>query len=220
MFGLSIFKIGLIAMLFFVLASNVLNYVSILTTAWAEDDAMYGTIGDTKVGNIGNVSPWKECVILKLYRPKCLKDLAPIFLAIGAALNTLSLILIAVFLVVAYIWKKFSEKFALYFVIGSSITSLISLLSNSIGWFTIVQPQYQRVVINDGKNEFKGWDFGWSFWVLTGSFGASIIASVIGGAIIGYIVRKGKSKTESHTSEKKGQTNDAYYNANDQIFRL
>lgn len=162
MFRISLFKVGLVAMFFFILASNILNYVSIATEVW-----------DTRAFGL-----WKECQIQvsnqAVRRERCFRENPPALIATGTALNILSLILILVSQV-AIFSKKFKDSFALYFVIGAEVVTLLSLVFNSIGWFFVFDINYQLIPIS----------LGWSFWLMTPSFACSIIAAIIGSSILG-----------------------------------
>jgi len=161
---ISLFKVGLVLMLFFVLASNILNYVSIGTTRWAEDQS---------------TSIWRACSYLTFgLRDKCFRQNPPALIATGTAFNCLSLILIIVSQL-ALCAPRFKDSFALYFVIGSLITTLCSLVFSSIGWFFVFYPQYQKLGIDQAFN------LGWSFWLMAPSFACSIIAAMIGSTIFG-----------------------------------
>ena len=171
MFKISLFKVGLIAMLFFVMASNVLNYVAIGTNSWTEDT---------------NARLWYDCITNNgktESRYKCFRDNPPALIATGTALNILSFILIIVAQVALFV-PKFRDSIALYFVMGALLTTLLSLLFSAIGWFFIFVPQYQNLVA-DANGNFLSFRFGYSFWLMTPSFACSIIAGLIGAAILG-----------------------------------
>lgn len=165
---ISLFKVGLVTMFFFVLCSNVLNYVSIGTSSWASDAPS---------------SLWYSCKYNGVSRDKCFRENPPALIATGTAFNALSLILIAVSQL-ALCAPRFKDSFALYFVIGSMLTTLIALTFNTIGWYFVFYPQYQRVVSNNG-NSINAFNLGYSFWLMTGSFASSVIAAIIGSAIFG-----------------------------------
>lgn len=168
---ISLFKVGLVAMLFFILASNVLNYVSIASSVWSES---------------GFSSLWYSCGSA---RPKCFKDNPAGLIATGTALNCLSFVLIII-AQVALCWPRFKDSFALYFVIGSEITTLLSLLFNSTGWYFVINTEYQQLLINVNVNNqnvqlYSGILYGWGFWLMTPSFATSVLAACIGSAILG-----------------------------------
>lgn len=174
-------------MFFFVMASNVLNYVSIATKEWNEGFSF---------------SLWESCVYptglndvaeqTRAFRPKCFLENPPALIATGTALNCLSLVLIFVGLF-AVCLPGFRDSFALYFVIGSELTTLLSLVFNTTGWYFVFFTQYQNIFRqpqNDAGRNFMNnmmysFKFGWSFWLMTPSFGSSVIAAVIGSAILG-----------------------------------
>ena len=165
---LSLFKIGLGLMFFFVLASNVLNYVSIGTDQWASD----GT----------STSLWYPCTYIQNQpRSLCFLTNPPALMATGTAFNCLSFLLILVSLL-SMCLPRFKNSFALYFVIGSFLTTLLSLVLNSTGWYFVFFPQYQNLGSSSGKNAFN---LGWSFWLMAGSMGCSVLASLIGASIFG-----------------------------------
>jgi hypothetical protein len=160
MVTISLFKTGLVFMLFFVIASNILNYVSIATQAWSE--------------NFGASSPWHECAIRSGIR--CFKDNPPALIATGTALNCLSLVLVLVSQL-ALCLPKFRDSFALYFVIVSEITILLSVVFSSTGWYFVFIQQYQEF-----SSAIR---LGYSFWLMAPTFALDIIAALIGSAILG-----------------------------------
>jgi hypothetical protein len=116
---ISLFKVGLVSMAFFVTASSILNYIAIGTDRWAADEP-------TKL--------WYPCRYNGISRdPLCFRENPPALIATGTAFNALSFILIAV-AQLALCAPRFKDSFALYFVIGSLLTTLISLVFNTIGW--------------------------------------------------------------------------------------
>ena len=176
MLNISLFKVGLVLMLFFVMASNVLNYVSIGTNVWAEDGS-----------NIYNL--WTQCSSSTgAYnaRSQCYNTNPPALIATGTALNCLSFVLIAV-AQIALCMPRFRDSFALYFVIGSLISILLSLVFNTTGWYFVFLPQYQNIVGSAALpgNLAYAFKLGWSFWLMAPSFGCAVIAAVIGSAILG-----------------------------------
>jgi len=180
---ISLFKVGLVVMLFFVLASNVLNYVSIATSAWASD--AYSSL-------------WYSCFYGASQRTQCFQSNPPALIATGTALNCLSFLLIIVSQL-ALCMPRFKDSFALYFVIGSLITTLLSLVFNTIGWYFVLYPQYQNVAVNSvAQNAFN---LGWSFWLMTPSFGCSVIAAIIGASIFGCTCVTNKVARQVETSK-------------------
>jgi hypothetical protein len=166
---ISLFKVGLVSMLFFILASNVLNYVSIATDNWAPDASTtlwYSCNYPTGNNQIAN-------------RAKCFLDNPPALIATGTAFNCLSFVLIIVSQL-ALCLPRFKDSFALYFVIGSMIATLFSLVFSTIGWYFVFYPQYQN--LSAARNAFY---LGWSFWLMAPSFGCSVIAAIIGASIFG-----------------------------------
>ena len=184
---ISLLNVGLISMLGFILASNVLNYVAIGTNQWTEDT---------------NAFLWYGC---PNNRPKCFKDNPIGLISAGTALNILSFIL-AVVSQLAICLPKFRDTIALYFVIISFLSTLLSLLFSSIGWFFIFNPQYQQqdssssVLNNTQMLSFK---FGYSFWLMTPSFGCSIIAGLIGSTILGCTCVANKIEKEAANQDLK-----------------
>jgi hypothetical protein len=171
MLRISLFKVGLVAMLFFVFASNVLNYVSIASRRWASDASTGLWISCTYPGTAA--------------RDKCLKINPAALIATGTALNILSFLLIIV-AQVAICVARFRDSIALYFVIGSFLTTLLSIVFNSVGWFYVFVPSYQNMVgQSNGANAYFSFDYGWGFWMMTGVLASSIIAALIGAAILG-----------------------------------
>lgn len=151
----------------FVSISNVLNYISIGTNVWSTDAPSM---------------LWYDCEVNGAFRDKCFRDNPPALIATGTAFNCLSFILIVI-AQLALCSPRFKDSFALYFVIGSMLTTLISLTFNVIGWCYVFSPQYQNLGI--GGNTKNAFNLGWSFWLMTGSFIASIIAALVGSAIFG-----------------------------------
>lgn len=164
---ISLFKVGLVSMALFVTASNILNYIAIGTDSWAADEP-------TKL--------WYSCRYNGVSRDRCFRENPPALIATGTAFNALSFILIAV-AQLALCAPRFKDSFALYFVIGSLLTTLIALVFNTIGWMYVFYPQYQN--IGSGGNSKNAFNLGWSFWLMTGSFASSIIAALIGSSIFG-----------------------------------
>ena len=180
MLNISLFKVGLVLMLFFVMASNVLNYVSIGTNSWSEDGS-----------NVFNL--WEPCSASSSSpnafdaRSLCYKANPKGLIATGTALNCLAFVLIAV-AQLALCLPRFRDSFALYFVIGSLICILLSLVFNTTGWYFVFFPQYQGVTVNNvtpSGNVAYALKVGWSFWLMTPSFGCDVLAAVIGAAILG-----------------------------------
>lgn len=200
----SLFTIGLIGMFFFILCSNVLNYVAIATTQWLEDE--------------GPISLWRSCYFpgnvdqndkQPAFRAKCFLDNPPALIATGTALNCLSFLLIIVSLL-SLINSKFKNSFALYFVIGAEITTLLALLFNSTGWYFIFNAQYQNTfkqLANNGnpKTLTPGYRLGWSFWLMAGSFAASVLAAVLGSSLLGCTCITNKYESQRF-KERKYQT--------------
>jgi hypothetical protein len=179
MVKISLFKLGLITMLFFIFASNVLNYVSIATNVWAENAASM---------------LWHGCV-LGAARDQCFRTIPPALIATGTALNCLSLVLIAA-AQAAICNKRFRNSISLYFVIGSWIATLFSVVFSSTGWYFIFVFQYQQF-----SNNLTVY-FGWSFWLMTPVFGCSVIAGIIGSAILGCTCVTNKYEREKRDQEK------------------
>lgn len=190
MLNISLFKVGLVLMLFFVMASNVLNYVSIGTNAWSEDGS-----------NVFNL--WEGCSSSTNAfdsRQLCYKPNPKGLIATGTALNCLSFVLIAV-AQLALCLPRFRDSFALYFVIGSLISTLLSLVFNTTGWYFVFFPQYQGVTVQSSTptgNVGYALKLGWSFWLMTPSFGCSVLAAVIGSAILGCTCVTNKFEREKN----------------------
>ena len=204
-FRISLFKVGLVAMLFFVFASNVLNYVSIATHAWGED-------------NGAAISLWYACNPYNTgNRAQCLNANPPALLATGTALNCLSLVLIAV-AQVALCVNKFKDSVALY----------------SIGWFFAFHPQYQQLNRgNNNVAGFNlGWSFWLMTPSFATSIIAALIGSAILGCTCvenRSVVRGGSASREQnlpHLNVKNTSytidNNQVFYDykANDQVLRL
>lgn len=176
MLNISLFKVGLVAMFFFVMASNVLNYVSIGTNVWAEDGTNSYNLWTSCSSSANSYTTRQLCY---LSNPQGL-------IATGTALNCLALVLIAV-AQLALCMPRFRDSFALYFVIGSLISILLSLVFNTTGWYFVFLPQYQNIQANQAAptNLMYAFKLGWSFWLMAPSFASGVIAAVIGSAILG-----------------------------------
>ena len=211
---MALFEIGLLGMFFFVLCSNVLNYVAIATTQWLEDESDITLWGSCYFP--GNVDPVDQ---QNAYRPQCFKDLPPALIATGTALNCLSLFLMVIALL-ALVNAKFRKRYGFKLVIISELATLLSLLFNSTGWYFLFNAQYQnvfRTLANNANSKLitPGFRFGWSFWLLTGSFGSSVLGSLVGSSFLGctYI----KSLFEYEGTTKKYQTVLPKYMSSDPI---
>ena len=120
---ISLFRIGLLGMFFFVLCSNVLEYVAIATTQWLEDEGAISLWGSCFYpGNVNQLDKQNA------YRPKCFLENPPALIATGTALNCLSLLLMIISLL-SLINAKFKNSFALYFVIGAEVKKRIKILA-------------------------------------------------------------------------------------------
>ena len=115
---ISLFKVGLVTMAFFVTASNILNYIGIGTDNWAQDEP---------------TMLWYNCRYNGVSREKCFRENPPALIATGTAFNALSFVLIIIGQL-ALCAPRFKDSFALYFVIGSLLTTLVALVFNSVGW--------------------------------------------------------------------------------------
>jgi hypothetical protein len=111
---------------------------------------------------------------------------------------------------------KFANSFALYFVIGAEVTTLLGLLFKSVGWYFMFNLQYQNIfsfsnnIANNQKGLVPGFRFGWSFWLLTGSMAVTTVASVIGSTILGCTCVSNKPQNR----ERNYQTVAPSYNQN------
>lgn len=131
MIQISLFKVGLISMLLLTMASLTLNIVSIASTVWAEP---------------GDMGLWYPCTLNGAVRERCFKINPPALIATGTALNCLAFVLIIISQLALFI-VRFRDSFALYFVIGSELASILSLIFNSVGWYFVLFPTYQEVKI-------------------------------------------------------------------------
>lgn len=192
MVKISLFKMGLVSMLFFVFASNVLNYVSIATHVWSEDVVS---------------SIWYGCNFNGQTRGKCFNENPGALIATGTSLNILSLLLIAV-AQIAICNKRFRNSISLYFVIGSWVSTLFSLVFNSTGWYFIFLYQYQQT---QNKLAFS---YGYSFWLMTPVFGTSVIAGLIGAAILGCTCVHNKVERERKDQHQMDKLSAAYHQSN------
>ena len=188
---MALLEIGMLGMLFFVLCSNVLNYVSIATTQWLEDEGAISLWGSC--GFPSNVDSSDK---QNAYRPKCFKDIPPNLIATGTALNCFSLLLLIMALL-SLVNAKFRKRVSLNLVMMGQLATLLSLLFNSTGWSLIFNPQFQntfRVLSNNGNPKLitPGFRFGWSFWLMTGSFAASVLGSISGSFLLGSMYTMNK----------------------------
>jgi hypothetical protein len=188
MVKISLFKVGLATMFFFVLASNVLNYVSIATHVWSENSPSNIWYGCNLGGN----------------RDKCFREIPPALIATGTALNCLSFLLIGI-AQIAICNKRFRNSFSIYFVIGSWIATLFSVVFNSTGWYFVFVNQYQAI---QGTNGLL--NFGWSFWLMTPVFASSVIAGLIGASILGCTCIHNKVQRERREQEQMEKISNAY----------
>ena len=182
---ISLFKVGISLMLFFVMASNVFEYVAVGTNNWTEDT---------------NAKLWFDCLTNSgstQSRYKCFRDNPPALIATGLALNILAFLL-AIVSQIAVFLPILKDTIALYFVIGTLLNSLLALLFNSVGWFFIFVPTYQQLT---SGTDFLSFRFGYSFWLMTPCFACSIIASLIAAAIMGCTCVTNKSKVVSLVKE-------------------
>ena len=223
MMELSLFKVGLVAMLFFILASNLLNYIAIGTQHWAEDPVTSSNPSPHQIYKLWNECYYTSATGLTIpfnYRGKCFLEIPAALIATGTALNCLSFVLIIV-AQLALCLPKFKNSFALYFVIGSELTTLLSLVFNSTGWYFVFNTQYQNIATNNTPALYLAWKFGYSFWLMTPSFGTSVIAAIIGSSILGCTCVANKQVVYSNTNKTAGNVNEQYYLEKDaQVLRL
>ena len=180
MFSIPWFKLGLVSLLFFVLASNVFNLVSINSTVWTVDSPFATLWSSCQYGLNNNQN---------LARTPCFLSVPPALIGTGTAFNVISLLLalgaqFGLFKpVFAYTPPKAVRlRFPVYLVLGAVVASLLSVLFNSTGWYFIISPQYQSLIFqNNVRATFM---FGWSFWLMTPVFSTSIIAALIGTAML------------------------------------
>ena len=171
-------------MFFFVLCSNILNYISIATTQWLENEGQISLWGSCYFpGNVDEVDKQNA------FRTKCFLAIPLNLIQTGTAVNCLSVILIVISLL-SLINSSFKNRFSLFLILGAEITTLLALLFNSTGWYFIFNTQYQntfKLLANSGnaKTLTPGFKFGYSFWLMTGSFVAGIFAAIIGSSILG-----------------------------------
>jgi hypothetical protein len=192
MANISLFKVGLVAMFFFVMASNIFNYVSIGTNVWAEDSSN------------SSYNLWASCSSSAnsyITRQLCYLSNPQGLIATGTALNCLAFVLIAI-AQLALCMPRFRDSFALYFVIGSLVSILLSLVFNTTGWYFVFLPQYQNIQSNQAAptNLMYAFKLGWSFWLMAPSFSCDVIAAVIGSAILGCtcVINKAKKVEDMH----------------------
>lgn len=194
MIQISLFKVGLVAMLLLTLASLVLNIVAIATTVWAEPSDM---------------GLWYPCTLNGQYRDRCFKINPPALIATGTALNCLAFVLIVVSQLAIFL-AKFRDSFALYFVIGSELASILSLIFNTIGWYFVFFSTYQDIPIGQNnvvlsQQTMVGLRLGWSFWLMTPSFFLSAFAAMVGAAILGCTCVTNKFERERRLHEKQNR---------------
>ena len=198
-----LFRLGLLGMFIFILISNALNYVSIATTQWLEGEGNKISLW-TSCYYPGNVDPIDK---QNAYRPKCFKDVPPALIATGTAFNGLSLLLVFISLF-ALFNAKFRKAFSTKLVTLAELATLLSLLFNSTGWYFMFNAQYQntfRTLASAGNPKLitPGFRFGWSFWLLAGSFAASLLAALFGSSLLGYacIINQYESSSVAKTTK-------------------
>lgn len=128
--GFLLFNVGIIAMLALVFGSLVLNIVSIATTAWTEP--------------WHDKSIWSWCVIHGVWRYPCFSTNPPALIGTGTAFNCISFIVIAIAQVSHFV-ESFRKKLASIFVLIAEITTMLSLIFSTIGWYFVFYGSYQNV---------------------------------------------------------------------------
>jgi len=163
---ISVTKALLVIQFIFILLANVCNYLAIGEYQWRSNVIVWNSNNSQVV--IG-------------------------FIAAGTALNILSFI-IALLSVLSICIKKFRDSFALYFIIGTLVTSLLSLILNVVGWCES---------ISFSKPEKTNWNF----WILAASFGCTVAACLALSMLIGFFFASNKLR---HT-ESTGQSKESNY---------
>ena len=163
---ISVTKVLLVIQFIFVLLANVCNYLAIGQYQWRKNEIVW---------DLNNSSVVKG------------------FIAAGTALNILSFI-IALLSVLSICIKKFRDSFALYFIIGTLVTSLLSLTLNVVGWCVSVS-LYDHVESN------------WNFWILAASFGCTVAACLALSMLIGFFFASNKLRH----AEAAGQSKESNY---------
>ena len=153
-------------MFVFILFSNVLNYVAIGTNDWLSYSfSPQGSQATTQTSK----SIWT--LDINVYA----------LIATGTALNILSLIFGFLSLLSLCI-TKIRESFAIYFIFACLVTSLLALLFNATGWYMIT---VNNVITFSNTNTLTKLNFGYSYWLMTPSFGCDVLAAVFASCIIG-----------------------------------
>jgi hypothetical protein len=158
-------KIFLILMFTFVLISNILNFVAIGTNQWIQTSSnIIRYLWAALQGN--NASS----LSIRVYA----------LIATGTTLNIISLLLATASLLSLFV-RKIKDKFALYFVFGCLVTSLLALLFNSTGWYSVMDDNIEQTNYTSIK-------FLFSFWLMTPVFACNVLGSVFASIIIGHTV--------------------------------
>ena len=181
MANITLFQVGLITMFFFVMSSNIFNYVSIGTNVWAED-----TYNSNSSANSYNL--WTSCTSSAnsyVSRQLCYLSNPKGLIATGTAFNCLALLLSVV---VKGLQK--SGKNVMLILYATLFSILLSLIFNTTGWYFVFLPQYQNIQAappyqDAPTNLMYAFKLGWSFWLMAPSFACDVIAAVIVSALVG-----------------------------------
>ena len=191
-------KIFLILMFVFALFSNVLNFVAIGTTQWLQ---LSYTSGGTTFNLIKYI--WGS---LQGDGTKGLSINVYALIATGTCLNILSLIF-AFFALLSLCIKKIRDSFAIYFVLGCLVTSLLALLFNTTGWYFVMNDNIQQDLASFTIIFVK---FGYSFWLMTPSFGCNVLAALFASCIIGCSFALNKFENKQKRSQSQSSNTQAY----------
>lgn len=159
-------KIFLVLMFVFTLFSNVLNYVAIATTEWltiVRPTATNNNLFETKQYGIWDFN---------------LTNISIALIATGTALNILGLIF-AFLSVLSICVEKIRLRFAVVFVFICMVVVLFALLFNAVGWY------FYNVTLQEKLMPVTKLTFGWSYWLMTPSFGCDVLAAVFASCIVG-----------------------------------
>ena len=131
MIRISLFKMGISVMLALISLSCILNIISIGTTAWTEPE----------IAGLNS-----DCSLNGQYRFPCFKQASVGLIATGTALNLLAFVLVAT-VQVSHCLEAFRQSIvSKLLVLASTISSVLSLIFSTIGWYLILSPIYQDVI--------------------------------------------------------------------------
>lgn len=169
-------KILIIILFICVLFANLFNYVAIGSQNWII---------------INEKSNENGTIVFKEYNLWDLSIVSRSLISTGTALDILCLILAALCLLAIFM-SKISEKVLIFFALSCLVTSLLSILFISTGWYYLL--------VREKPFKFFIISFGWGYWLMTPCFGFLILTVLFTGFIIGstcYSLSKHYKKKKS-----------------------